>query len=164
MEIPQGAKFMFIAIPVVAVVSILIFQYVGKDREIDAFTDDEMEKISNGKEVEALNDYEKFEYEISKEGNGPSAVVGDTVVVNYEGTLIDGTKFDSSYDRNKPFEFKLGENMVIQGWEEGVKGMKVGEVRLLKIPSEMGYGSYGAGGVIPPYAGLNFKVELLEIK
>ncbi len=164
MEIPQGAKFVFIAVPLVLIASLLIFVYMGKDREVDTFTDYEMEQISNGKEVDALNDFDELEIETTKEGTGPQAVVGDTVVVNYEGTLKDGTKFDSSYDRNSPFEFTLGENMVISGWEEGIKGMRVGEERTLKIPSSQGYGSYGAGDVIPANAGLIFKVVLLEIK
>lgn len=102
--------------------------------------------------------------EILKEGTGEQAKSGDLVTVNYVGALTDGTKFDSSIDRNQPFQFTLGENRVIQGWELGVLGMKAGEKRKLTIPPELGYGAQGAGGgVIPPNATLIFEVELLKI-
>ena len=97
-------------------------------------------------------------------GEGDEATPGATVVVHYTGWLTDGSKFDSSLDRNDPFSFKLGAGMVIRGWDEGVKGMKVGGKRKLTIPPEMGYGAQGAGGVIPPNATLVFEVELLDIK
>ncbi len=94
-----------------------------------------------------------------------------TVRVHYTGWLYDpktadhkGTKFDSSVDRKDPFEFRLGAGEVITGWDEGVAGMKVGGTRLVTIPPEMGYGSRGAGGVIPPNATLLFEIELLEVK
>ncbi len=96
-------------------------------------------------------------------GDGAEAKSGDTVHVHYTGWLTDGTKFDSSVDRGKPFTFPLGEGRVIRGWDEGVAGMKVGGKRKLTIPPEMGYGSRGAGGVIPPNATLVFEVELLDI-
>ena len=97
-------------------------------------------------------------------GEGAEAVAGSTVVVHYSGFLTDGSKFDSSLDRNDPFSFKLGAGMVIRGWDVGFSGMKVGGKRKLTIPPEMGYGSAGAGGVIPPNATLVFDVELLEVK
>jgi FKBP-type peptidyl-prolyl cis-trans isomerase len=97
-------------------------------------------------------------------GTGAEAVAGKTISVHYTGTLTDGTKFDSSKDRGEPFEFTLGAGQVIQGWDKGFAGMKVGGKRKLTIPPEMGYGSQGAGGVIPPNATLIFEVELLGVK
>ncbi len=97
-------------------------------------------------------------------GDGPAAKAGDTVSVHYTGTLENGQKFDSSRDRNQEFQFPLGAGRVIKGWDEGVAGMKVGDKRRLIIPSDLGYGSRGAGGVIPPNATLIFEVELLGIK
>jgi FKBP-type peptidyl-prolyl cis-trans isomerase FkpA len=102
-------------------------------------------------------------YEDITEGEGEAAQAGQRVSVHYTGCLTDGTKFDSSKDRNEPFGFPLGAGHVIRGWDEGVQGMKAGGVRKLTIPPEMGYGSRGAGGVIPPNATLVFEVELLEI-
>lgn len=99
-----------------------------------------------------------------KVGDGAEAVAGKTVVVHYTGTLVDGKKFDSSVDRGQPFPFPLGAGRVIQGWDKGVQGMKVGGKRKLTIPPSMGYGEQGAGGVIPPNATLLFDVELLEVK
>ncbi|MGE0405573.1 MAG: FKBP-type peptidyl-prolyl cis-trans isomerase [Candidatus Korobacteraceae bacterium] len=99
-----------------------------------------------------------------KVGEGAEAKRGVTVVVHYTGWLENGKKFDSSVDRNKPFPFPLGAGRVIKGWDEGVAGMKVGGKRQLRIPPEIGYGSQGAGGVIPPNATLIFDVELLEVR
>ena len=96
-------------------------------------------------------------------GDGEEAVAGQTVEVHYTGWLTDGTKFDSSHDRNDTFSFKLGGGQVIAGWDQGVAGMKVGGARKLTIPPEMGYGERGAGGVIPPNATLVFKVELIGL-
>jgi len=100
-----------------------------------------------------------------KEGTGATASAGKTVSVHYTGWLAkDGKKFDSSVDRGQPFMFQLGAGQVIKGWDEGVSGMKVGGKRQLRIPPELGYGTRGAGGVIPANATLIFDVELLAIK
>ena len=105
-----------------------------------------------------------------KVGDGAEAVAGKRVTVHYTGWLFDATKpenkgrkFDSSRDRNDPFTFRLGGREVIEGWDRGVAGMKVGGQRTLTIPADMGYGSRGAGGVIPPNATLLFDVELLNV-
>lgn len=95
-------------------------------------------------------------------GTGAQATAGKTITVNYKGTLLDGTKFDSSYDRNEPFEFTLGAGQVIAGWDQGFAGMKVGGKRKLTIPPEMGYGSRPVG-TIPPNSILVFEVELLGV-
>jgi FKBP-type peptidyl-prolyl cis-trans isomerase FkpA len=96
-------------------------------------------------------------------GTGAEAERGQHVSVHYTGWLMDGTKFDSSKDRNDPFAFSLGAGQVIAGWDEGVTGMKVGGTRKLTIPPQLGYGARGAGGVIPPDATLVFEVELLGV-
>ncbi len=96
-------------------------------------------------------------------GSGAEAKAGQNVSVHYTGWLVNGTKFDSSKDRGQPFQFPLGGGRVIKGWDQGVAGMKVGGVRKLIIPSELGYGTRGAGNVIPPNATLIFEVELLGL-
>ena len=105
-----------------------------------------------------------LKYEDTKVGTGPEAKAGQTAVVHYTGWLTNGTKFDSSKDRGQPFTFPLGGGRVIKGWDEGVQGMKVGGTRKLTIPSNLGYGAQGAGGVIPPNATLVFEVDLLELR
>ena len=97
-------------------------------------------------------------------GNGATAAAGQSVSVHYTGWLTDGTKFDSSVDRNDPFEFNLGRGQVIAGWDQGVAGMQIGGKRKLTIPPALGYGERGAGGVIPPNATLVFEVELLGVR
>ena len=109
-----------------------------------------------------------LQYDDTHIGDGDLAVAGQHVSVHYTGWLWSdgekGEKFDSSLDRNDPFEFGLGQGMVIKGWDEGVQGMKVGGKRTLLIPPELGYGAYGAGGVIPGNATLVFEVELLGVE
>lgn len=109
-----------------------------------------------------------LQYEDTHVGEGPAAQAGHDVRVHYTGWLFKdgqkGAKFDSSKDRNSPFEFELGAGMVIRGWDEGVAGMQVGGERTLIIPPELGYGARGAGGVIPPNATLLFEVQLLAVR
>lgn len=120
---------------------------------------DEANEASNEITTESGLKYIDLETGNGAEATGP----GQTVIVHYTGWLEDDTKFDSSKDRDDPFSFPLGVGLVIKGWDEGVVGMKIGGKRKLIIPPEIGYGSAGAGGVIPPDATLIFEVELLEI-
>ena len=106
-----------------------------------------------------------LQYEELKVGDGEPARAGATAVVHYTGWLLDGSKFDSSVDRNEPFQFTIGEGQVIKGWDEAVAAMRVGDKRKLTIPPDLAYGDRGAGGgLIPPGATLVFEVELLEIR
>lgn len=123
-------------------------------------TNSESEQSSGDKVVTTESGLKYIEL---TEGTGAMPKKGQTVVVHYTGTLEDGQKFDSSRDRNRPFSFKLGTGQVIKGWDEGLATMRVGGRRQLIIPPELGYGSRGAGGVIPPNATLIFDVELLRI-
>jgi peptidylprolyl isomerase len=97
-------------------------------------------------------------------GSGAEAVSGKMVVMNYIGRLTDGTQFDTSCGKPSPFKFNLGQGQVIAGWDQGIVGMKVGGIRRLIIPANLGYGAAGAGGVIPPNAALVFDVELVDVK
>ncbi len=120
---------------------------------------------SNNVNDKAMETVTELKVETTKPGTGDRVTKnGDTIAMQYTGTLTDGTKFDSSYDRNQPFEFTLGAGMVIKGWDQGLVGMKVGEKRRLTIPASLGYGAQGAGGVIPPNATLIFDTELVSIK
>jgi FKBP-type peptidyl-prolyl cis-trans isomerase len=128
--------------------------------EAKAAADAEMEKIATG-----FNKTDSgLRYQIIQEGSGVKAEKGKTVSVHYKGQLSDGTVFDSSYKRNQPIDFALGVGQVIPGWDEGVGLLKVGDKARFVIPSELAYGSAGAGGVIPPNATLIFDVELMKVK
>ena len=105
-----------------------------------------------------------LQYVIDRSGTGARPQAGQSVSVHYTGWLTDGTKFDSSRDRGEPIEFTLGQGQVIQGWDEGIAGMQLGEKRTLVIPAALGYGDQGSGDVIPPNATLVFKVELMDIR
>ncbi|MDX5584842.1 MAG: peptidylprolyl isomerase [Aureibaculum sp.] len=132
----------------------------------------EREALEINKQEETLNaasaGFEKTEsglrYKIIQEGDGKKAAKGDMVSVHYKGQLLDGTVFDSSYKRKEPIDFTIGVGQVISGWDEGIQLLKVGDKARLVIPSNLAYGSQGAGGVIPPNAPLLFDVELVDIK
>lgn len=122
------------------------------------------EKISNQPSNKAVTMADGLKYDDLQVGTGAVAKAGDHVTVQYTGWLQDGTKFDSSKDRNQPFDFTLGAGQVIKGWDEGVAGMKVGGKRKLYIPPQLGYGERGVPNVIPPNSTLIFEVELLDTK
>ena len=103
-------------------------------------------------------------YLITKKGTGRQLKAGDTVVLNYTGTLTNGVKFDSSYDRNEPLAFKLGAGRVIKGWDEGVGKLRVGDHAILMIPGKLAYGPKGVPNVIPPDATLIFIIEVIDVK
>jgi len=119
--------------------------------------------IKNNMDQTNTFDIQGMKVEVLKQGSGDAAKAGDTVSVNYVGTLENGTKFDSSIDRGVPFSFTLGQNRVIQGWELGVNGMKAGEKRKLTIPYTLAYGENGIPNAIPQKATLIFEVDLLGI-
>ena len=121
------------------------------------------QKVVQAEKEEVVTTASGLQYVELVPGSGGEAQAGQIVVVHYTGWLKDGTKFDSSKDRNQPFRFPLGGGRVIKGWDEGVVGMKIGGTRKLIIPPHLGYGARGAGQVIPPNAVLTFEVELLEL-
>ena len=126
------------------------------------YTATSVDEINTPKNMQ--NNDTNLKIDILKQGSGPEAKAGDKVTVDYVGTLLNGEKFDSSIDRKQSFSFILGSGQVIQGWEKGILGMKVGEKRKLTIPPELGYGAAGTpGGPIPPNATLIFEVDLLKI-
>lgn len=151
-------KNIIIFLAVLVVIGVAIFFIYNKNKNSQS----ESGKINNSTNMAKFTK-NGVQVEILKEGSGVETKGGDRVSVNYLGTLENGIKFDSSYDRGVPFEFTLGEGRVISGWEIGVLGMKVGEKRKLIIPSELAYGAAGAGSEIPPNAILIFEVELLGI-
>ena len=144
-------KIILIVLILIIIVSLFYF-FSNKNKKVE-------ENIIPTNNVQNI---EGMKVETLKQGAGEEAKNNDKVTVHYTGTLQDGTKFDSSLDRNQPFSFILGIGQVIQGWDLGVLGMKVGEKRKLTIPSDLGYGSAGIGP-IPPNATLIFEVELLGI-
>jgi peptidylprolyl isomerase len=125
---------------------------------------DDKKKEPDKTEPKAVTTNSGLKYVDEKEGTGERAREGDTVVVHYTGKLKDGTKFDSSVDRNEPFELTIGKTPVIKGWTEGLQGMRVGGKRKLIIPSELAYGKRGRPPVIPADSELTFDIELLKIK
>ena len=145
---------------VIAVIAILAVVYgCGKSEKSGASSSSGLAKVS-GTPTTTPSGLQYWDLVV---GTGPAAVPGNLVHVHYSGYLSSGEKFDSSRDRGEPFSFPLGAGQVIKGWDEGVAGMKVGGQRQLRIPPELGYGSAGAGGAIPPNATLVFDVELLGV-
>ncbi|MGD1865624.1 MAG: FKBP-type peptidyl-prolyl cis-trans isomerase [Phormidesmis sp.] len=134
----------------------------GASQSANDLLEDPMAAEANAEENVVTTD-SGLQYVVITEGDGAQPQSGQRVFVHYVGTLEDGTKFDSSRDRGRPFDFTIGQGQVIKGWDEGVGDMKVGDRRKLIIPPELGYGARGAGGVIPPNATLIFDVELLRI-
>lgn len=132
--------------------------------DINKSGDAQMNKGTPGQSDNMVKTPSGLQYEDIVPGSGASPSSGKKVVVHYTGWLTDGKKFDSSVDRNEPFTFQIGAGQVIKGWDEGVMGMKIGGKRKLIIPSNLGYGAAGAGGVIPPNATLVFEVILLDIR
>lgn len=166
---PQTNKIIFIVLLVVAVV-LAYFFFVGRKPSGEQPAEQAVEENSlEGTNQETMENNQPAVTELAIEtlaqGSGDQVTkAGDTIEVHYTGTLLDGTKFDSSLDRGQPFSFNLGAGQVIAGWDQGLLNMKVGEKRRLTIPADMAYGERGAGNVIPPNAPLVFEVELLAIK
>ena len=151
------------------VLSLVVFSGVSAAFSADA-TSNQPAVVSKSKKEKAMSEPKPvttasgLKYIDIKEGTGPMPQTSQRVTVHYTGTLKDGSKFDSSVDRNQPFSFVIGVGQVIKGWDEGVATMKVGGKRKLIIPSALGYGERGAGNVIPPNAELHFDVELLGVQ
>ena len=147
---------------IIVILIIIIFSFyflIQNSQENKTQEDNEIQEMNP-----ADNTSKDLQIEVLKEGEGKEAKNGDRITVHYTGRLEDGTKFDSSLDRQSPFVFSLGVGQVIKGWDMGVLNMKIGEKRKLTIPSELAYGQTGTpGGPIPPNATLIFEVELLDI-
>ena len=149
---------------VIAIILIVVGFFIFYNKNKNDISATKQDKTADLKLNNQKMNKQGVEIEILKEGTGAAAKNGDKVSVHYVGVLENGTKFDSSVDRGIPFEFTLGASQVIPGWDIGVEGMKIGEARKLTIPSELAYGSSGAGNAIPPNATLIFEVQLLGIK
>lgn len=169
MDVPDGGKFVFFIVPVFAVSLLLIFVFITK-RDEGTIGVDDFEDIENDEDIflpeddrDEVLDFDEFKVETTEEGVGKEeAEAGDEVSVHYILSLRNGETLQSSYDIGDPYTFVLGIGAVIQGWDQGIVGMKEGEKRRLEIPSELGYGPEG-NGQIPGGAGLIFETELVSI-
>jgi len=149
----------------VVAAGIMLFLYSAKDAEMpEVGTLESKEVISQPITPSMQNDIPGLTVEIITPGSGAEVLTGQTVVVDYTGSFMDGKVFDSSVPRGQPFTVQIGKGQVIKGWDIGIVGMKVGEVRKLTIAPELAYGSAGAGGVIPPDSTLVFEVTLRAVK
>ncbi|KKR44383.1 MAG: Peptidyl-prolyl cis-trans isomerase [Microgenomates group bacterium GW2011_GWC1_41_20] len=169
-------KYLFVTIFLALLIVVGIFLIVSKKDEVgqvlqtstpsDTITSaiESSQTVKTPSSKISIMNATELQIEDIKVGTGDIAVPGKTVTVNYVGTLTDGTKFDSSYDRNQAFSFALGAGEVIPGWDQGVAGMKVGGKRKLVIPSDLAYGDSGIPGAIPGGATLIFEVELLKVE
>lgn len=145
---------------ILGVATIIVLGIAGFVLSLNETPEEENNQITQQEQTMPTNE---LKIEDTLIGEGEEAVAGKLISVHYTGTLEDGTKFDSSLDRGTPFEFTLGAGQVIQGWEQGFSGMKVGGKRKLTIPSDLAYGQAGVPGAIPPNATLLFDVELLNV-
>lgn len=160
----MGKKEIGIIIAVLVLIALVPVYFLTMSKPAKPVTSSKTDTTSASDSAIPAGKVTELKIEDSKVGTGPAVQSGDTVVMHYNGTLMDGTKFDSSYDRGEPFTTQIGVGQVIEGWDQGVPGMKVGGKRKLTIPSEMAYGSRGAGAAIPPNSDLIFEVELIAIK
>ncbi len=171
-------KYVWIAVAAAAIIGLVVWikggeklpdepQVTSQPKTVQENTpaQDTTTPVNNNQQTNNKKTVNGMTIETTVQGSGPEIKNGQTAVVQYEGKLTDGTIFDSTAKHGgTQFEFPLGAGMVIKGWDQGVLGMKVGETRILTIPSELGYGATGAGNVIPPNATLIFKVTLQGIK
>lgn len=147
----------FIAAVILGVIALVVFGYF-----VFGFNGQPLPSQDQANTEDIENTPKELVVEDITEGTGEAVKSGDTIKIDYKGTLVDGTVFDSSYDRGEPFETQIGVGQVIKGWDEGVIGMKAGGKRKLTIPPDMAYGEQGVGN-IPPNSTLIFEVELIEI-
>lgn len=170
-NVSQNKIMIVLGVIAFGIIALIIFGNFGTPKKLDekvgGIKTEQEEAQIRFEEIEQLDEMmtvKELQIEDIIIGEGKEATTGAKITVNYAGTLTDGTKFDSSFDRDEPFTFVFGVGQVIPGWDEGLAGMKVGGKRKLTIPPDMAYGEAGAGDVIPPNATLIFEIELLEVE